>query len=94
MHEESSAKYLGDIFPKSGKAKFNIIQRQNKAYAILAEIRAILEDVPLGKYITVVGLHLRQAVFINDVLFNSEVWPIMISNADHRLIRTICQAHA
>ena len=38
MHEENSAKYLGDIFHKSGKAKFNIVERQNKAYAILAEI--------------------------------------------------------
>ena len=101
MHVENSAKYLGDIFHKSGKAKFNIIERQNKAYAILAEIRAILEDVPLGKYRTEVGLHLRQAMFINGVLFNSEVWPelsatdlAMISNADHRLIRTICQAHS
>ena len=101
MHKEESAKYLGDIFHKSGKAKFNIIERQNKAYAILAEIRAILEDVPLGKYRTEVGLHLRQAMFINGVLFNSEVWPelsatdlTMLEKGDHRLIRSICQAHA
>ena len=59
---------------ESGKVNINLIERRAKAYAIFAEIRAILEDVPLGKYRVEVGLQLRQAMFINGVLFNSEVW--------------------
>ena len=73
MYKEKTTKYLGDIFHDSGKSRFNIIEMSAKAYAILAEIRAILTDVPLGKYRTEVGLELRQAMFVNGVLYNSEV---------------------
>ena len=74
MHREEMTSYLGDILHESGKPKYNIIDRTAKAYAILAEIRAILADVPLGRYKTEIGLQLRQAMFVNGVLFNSEVW--------------------
>ena len=74
MHGENGTKYLVDIFHNSGKTKFNIAERSAKAHAILAGIRAILRDVPLGKYKTQTGLQLRQAMFANGVLYNSEVW--------------------
>ena len=77
------------------------MERRTKAYAVLAEIRAILSDVPLGKYRTETGLMLRQAMFINGVLYNSEVWHnlsttdiAIIENIDHQLIRVICNAHS
>ena len=50
MHREDSTTNLGDILHKSGKPKYNIIDRTAKAYAILAEIRAQmypLEDTRL-----------------------------------------------
>ena len=74
MHQGESIKYLGDNVHESGKIQFNILERRAKPNGAFAEIRAILEDVPLGKYRTEVGLHLRQALFINGVLFNSETW--------------------
>ena len=70
MHKETSIKYLGDTVHESG----NLTERRAKANAIFPEIRAILEDVPLGKYRIQVGLQLRQAMFVNGVLFNSEIW--------------------
>ena len=70
MHRGESSKYLGDIFHNSGKSKYNIIYRSAKAHGI----RAILNDVPLGKYRVEDGLNLRRAMFINGVLHNSEVW--------------------
>ena len=101
MHREESVKYLGDIVHKSGKSKENTSERVVKANAIVAEIRAILADIPLGKYRTQVGVQLRQAMFLNGVLFNSEVWPELpateiasLEAVDLQLIRTICQAHA
>ena len=101
MHKEESVKYLGDILHKSGKAKANIKERQVKAHAIVAEISAILSEIPLGKYRMQVGLQLRQAMFLNGVLFNSEVWPKLtiaevteLEKIDHRLLRTICKAHS
>jgi hypothetical protein len=106
VHEEvmktgDNAVYLGDTINKSGSQKQNIIDRQAKAYAAFAGIRAILEDVPLGRYRIEIGLELRQAMFINAVLFNSEVWQgykatdiARISKVDHALLRYICGAHA
>ena len=74
MHIRESSKNLGDLFHSSGKSRHNILERSTKAYAIFAEIKAILNDVPLGKYRVEAGLHLRQSMFLNGVLFNSEVW--------------------
>ena len=50
MHKEVETKYLGDIIHCNGKSKPNILARSAKAYVILSEIKAILSDVPLGKY--------------------------------------------
>ena len=101
MHKAESIKYLGDSVHESGKARFNILERRAKANGAFAEIRAILEDVPLGKYRTEVGLHLRQALFINSVMFNSEVWHgvktadiELLSVLDNQILRYICGAHA
>ena len=101
MHREESTKYLGDIYNSSGKAKFNINERSARAYAVLAEIRAILTDVPLGKYRTEVGLLLRQSMFVNGVLFNCEAWQglnstdiTMLEKIDHQVMRVICNGHS
>ena len=68
---KNCTKYLGDVFHSSGKAKYKLLDRTTKAHAILSEIWAILTDVPLGKYRTEIGLQLRQAMFVNGLLFNS-----------------------
>ena len=72
-----------------------------KAAASFSVIRAILEDIPLGIYRIQVGLELRNALFVNSVLFNCETWHSLsdadikdIVLIDHQLIRYICQAQA
>ena len=101
MHKADSTKYLGDIIHKSGKVNENIANRHVKAVASLSIIRAILEDIPLGKYRTEIGLELRQAMFINSVLFNSETWHglkdadiTQLNIIDHQLLRFICNSHS
>ena len=101
MHREKSTDYLGDLFHASGKSKFNVIKRTAKAYAILAEIKAILTDIPLGRYKTEIGLQLCQAMFVNGVLYNSVVLQglnttdiTMLENVDCQLLRFICSGHA
>ena len=69
IHKEDSGTYLGNIIHKSGKVSHNISQRCIKAFSILAEIREIMQDVPLGKYKVKIGLQLRQAMFLNGVLY-------------------------
>ena len=72
-----------------------------KAVASFAIIRAILEDIPLGIYRTEIGLELRQALFLNSVLYNCETWHGLkvtdiaeIKLIDNQLLRYICKAQA
>jgi hypothetical protein len=74
MHAVDSTKYLGDIIHRNTKVTTNIADRHIKAVASFAIIRAILQDIPLGIYRTEIGLELRQAIFLNSVLYNSETW--------------------
>ena len=48
--------------------------RRQKGIGILSNIRAMLEDVLLGKKRLEVGLTLRESWFLNGILYNSEVW--------------------
>ena len=50
-----------------------ISNRIQRAYSYLSEIRALLTDMPFGKKGLQIGLMLRNAMFLNGVLFNSEV---------------------
>ena len=58
-------------------------------------------DIPLGKYRTEVGLLLRQAMFINGVLFNCESWQglcttdiTLLEKVDHQVMKVICDGHS
>ena len=42
--------------------------------------KAILNEVPLGKFKVEIGLLLRQAMLVNGVLYNSEVWHSLSPN--------------
>ena len=74
MKDSNQAKYLGDWLNTSGKVKQTIEERVSKGYGIVAEIIAMLDDIPLGQYRLEMGLKLRQAMLLNGVLFNSEAW--------------------
>ena len=101
MHQATSNKYLGDLIHKSGKIKENLNERCVKAVASFSVIRAILEDIPLGRHRIEISLELRQAMFINTVLFNFETWHGLketdladIKLIDNQLLRYLCSAHA
>ena len=101
MHQVDSTKYLGDFIHKSAKGATNIAARRVKAAASFSVIRAILQDVPLGKYRTEIGLELRQALFLNSVLFNCETWHGLketditdLKLIDNQILRFICSSHA
>ena len=67
-------KYVGDILSADGSNTSKIKERTEKGYGIVNEILAILDEIPLGPYKISVGLRLREAMLINGMLFNSEVW--------------------
>ena len=88
MEDSNQEKYLGDTVNSSGKIRVTIEERKSKALAIVSEILAILEDIPLGKYKMEIGLKLRQAMLLNGVLYNSEAWH-GVTDSDIKLIETI-----
>ena len=74
MKDSTQEKYLGDIVNTTGNVKETVADRIAKGYGIVSEIRAILSEIPLGRYKLEIGLKLRQAMFINGLLYNSEAW--------------------
>ena len=57
-----------------GKINKTIEDRKAKGFVLISSILAILHEIPLGKFKIEMGLHLRQAMLINGILYNSEAW--------------------
>ena len=67
-------KYLGDVISVDGKNSKNIQARKGKASGIINQISSIFQDVCFGPFYFEVGLILRNSLFLNSVLVNSEAW--------------------
>ena len=92
-------KYLGDILTENGNQKENIENRRSKGFGIVAEILSILNEVPFGKFRIQAGLKLRNAMFLNGIPTNSEVWHgvqesdiTKLEEVDEHLLRGILKA--
>ena len=101
MKQSKSEKYLGDIVDISGKIRPNIEARQSKGFGIVNNILAIINEIPLGHWRVEAGLRLRQAMFVNGCLFNSEAWHgvkeadiTLLEKVDESLLRGILKSHA
>ena len=101
MEKKTSLKYLGDVISVDGTNTLNLDERRQKAYAIVSEIVAILREVPLGKFEIEAGLKLRNAMFINGILTNCEIWYgmkkeeiSMLQEIDEYLVRKILKLHS
>ena len=66
--------YLGDVISNDGKNKLNIEKRISKGLGIISQIMNILDIITFGSHYIEVALLLRESMFINGILFNSEVW--------------------
>ena len=101
MKESNTEKYLGDTISANGTINETIQQRKLKGYSYISEIRALLSDMPFGHRRVEVGLMLRDAMFVNGVLCNSEAWHSITEKniedlevMDRSLLRHITKAHA
>ena len=101
MTDSVREKYLGDIVDQTGKIRSTVEDRRCKGYGIVAEILAIINEIPLGQYRMEIGLKLRQAMFINGVLFNSEACQSvteteikLLEAVDEHLLRSLVGAHS
>ena len=74
MEKVDSDKYLGDILSASGSNTLNLKDRVGKGIGKINEIISILETISFGyQYFKIVVL-LREAMFLNSILTNAEVW--------------------
>ena len=101
MAQSVQEKYLGDVINQSGKIKHNIEARRAKGYGIVANILAIISEVPLGHWKVDAGLRLREAMLLNGILFNSEAWHNIkeddintLEKVDEALIKGILNSHS
>ena len=101
METTETEKYLGDFVSNSGKIDKTIEDRKNKGYAMMSQIMAILEEIPLGRHRIEIGLLLRKTMLTSCMLFNSEVWHCItdkhikqLEKVDEQLLRRILYAHS
>ena len=101
MKNSDKEKYLGDIITTKGTTKATLEDRKRKGYAIVAEIMAILKDIPLGQHMMEIGLHLRNAKLLNGILYNSEAWHDIseedmkvLESIDEHLLRSLVNGHS
>lgn len=101
MKKVPEAKYLGDIITAVGTMHRNIETRGKKSIGIISQIMSILKGLSLGIYYFSISVLLRNLLFVNSVLVNSEIWfPIKESDfkaleaADKLLLRRILEAPA
>ena len=74
MEKVEEDTYLGDIVSSSGTCHPKISRRVGKGYGISNEILSIVDEIPLGGHRVATALKLREAMLINGILFNSEIW--------------------
>ena len=101
MKETQKEKYLGDQINNKGTIKDTIAERTSKGYAIVAQIMALIKELPIGQKRTQIGLMLRDAWLVNGTLYNSEAWHGICKNTmkpleavDQHLLRQLLGAHA
>lgn len=101
MEITEKEKYLGDILVNNAKILKTIEDRQSKGFGLVTQALAILSEIPLAHYKIQMGLHLRQAMIINGMLFNSEAWHSlnkshieMLEKVDNMFLRQIFKSHS
>jgi hypothetical protein len=94
-------KYLGDFINKDGKQHATIVDRISKGYGIVANIIALISEIPLGHRKIEIGLELRQAWLLNGILYNSEIWQKLtekdkedLMKIEKYLLKSIIAAHS
>ena len=92
---------MGDVISEKGTIDETFKKRKLKRYSYISEIRALLSDMPFGHRRVQVGLMLRDAMFANEILCNSEAWHHITKKhieelevMDRSLLRYILNAHS
>ena len=98
IQNSNDQKYLGDVICNNGRNDKNITARVKRGIGIIQQITSILEEIYFGKYHFVVAKILRESLFINSILLNSDVWYNLtntniedLEKLDNKLLRKILE---
>ena len=67
-------KYLGDFLSSNGTNDATLQDRKGKAIGCMNNIISILDTISFGHHYFNILILLRESMFINCILTNSEVW--------------------
>ena len=88
--------YLGDVISSDGRNTKNLATRISKGIGVITQITSMLEMVSLGHHFMEIALLLGEALFLNAILTNCEIWYGLTSsevkeleNLDLNLLRKI-----
>ena len=92
-------RYLGDVISVDGRNTKNIESRKAKSKGIIDSITSILQEICFGPFHFEVSVILRESLFINSMLVNSESWYglneneiVELEKGDEHLLRRILEA--
>ena len=74
MNKVTEDTYLGDIISNDGRNTKNINNRIGKGLGKISDIMNMLEKISLGQKYFKIALVLRESLFLNSILTNSDVW--------------------
>ena len=101
MKNATQATYLGDVISDQGTIDETISQRSQKALGIITQISSILSSICLGNFHFEIALVLRDALFVNSIMVNSEVWHNVqvkhihtLEKMDINLLKKVLNAHS
>ena len=101
MEKVEEETYLGDIISNSGTCHSTVISRAGKGFGISNELISIIDEIPLGGHRVATGMKLREAMLVNGILFNSEIWYgvkecdiTKLEKVDEYLLKGILKAHS
>ena len=103
INRSTAEKYLGDIIAESivgnGCNNKNIENRRKKGLGLVAQVMSLLDSVSLGYYLFETAMILRESIFLNGIMCNSEAWYSLtkkqikeLEDVDKLLLRRILQA--
>ena len=96
VEEVTEDTYLGDILSSDGRNNKNIANRISKGIGIISQMMHLLESISLGEHYFDIAMLFREAMFLNGILTNSEIWYNLsesdikeFENLDRLLLRRI-----
>ena len=95
----AEAMYLGDLISVDGRNTSNIKSKVNKGLGLVTQIMDILKSISFGNRFFEIAVTLREAILINGMLTNSEIWYSLrkteiaeLEEVDKLLLRRVIEA--